>query len=105
IRSEFGEDAPAEVLVWLKARFDLDIAHLEHELSARSFLLGDAITVADLSCRAYLFPAHEAHIDLSPFRRVQMWLERIRSTDGFAVIADLLRKPSAGSAGGDKLIA
>jgi len=93
IRSEFGEDAPPGVLDWLKARFDLDIVRLDHELSKRSFLVGDAITMADLSCSAYLFLAHEAHVELAPFRNVQRWLERIRSTRGFGAIAELMRKP------------
>jgi len=92
VKSEFGEDAPPPVLAWLKARFDLDIVRLERELSGRSFLLGDAITVADISCAAYLFLAHEAKIDLAPWSGVRTWLERIAATPGFRPIAELMRK-------------
>jgi glutathione S-transferase len=92
VKAEFGEVAPPGVLAWLKARFDFDV--LERELSARPFLLGDAITVADLSCSAYLFLAHEAKIDLAPWNSVCAWLDRIRSTRGFADIGELLHKPN-----------
>jgi len=94
VRGEFGEEASPDVLAWLKARFDLDVARLERELSARPFLLGDTITVADLSCCAYLFLAHEARIDLAPFASVQRWLDAIRSRRGFGTMEELLKKPS-----------
>ena len=82
------------MLAWLKARFDLDVARLDREVSARPFLLGESITVADLSCSAYVFLAHEVDIDLGPWKGVRGWLDRIRGTNGFGPIAELLKQPS-----------
>jgi glutathione S-transferase len=67
---------------------------LERELSARPFLLGDSITVAELSCSAYLFLAHDAGSDVATWPAVQRWLERIASHRGFRPIAELMSKPS-----------
>jgi len=92
VKSEFGEEARPDVLAWLKARLDLDLARLDREVSARPFLLGESLTVADLSCCAYVFLAHEVKIDLGPWQGIQGWLERIRATKGFGPIAELLRE-------------
>src|SRR5262249_44012229 len=55
VRKEFDDEAAPEVVAWFKGRVDGSVERLERELSDRPFLLGDDITVADISCSAYLF--------------------------------------------------
>jgi glutathione S-transferase len=93
VRKEFDDHTAPEVVAWFKERVEGSAERLERELSHRSFLLGDSITVADLSCSAYLFLAHEAGIDLAAWPAVQRWLERIASQRGFRPIAELMSKP------------
>jgi glutathione S-transferase len=75
----FEKGTSHEVLRWLRQRADSDIARLNAELSTRRFLLGDAISVADVSCSAYLFLADQAGVDLALWPDVEQWLQRIRS--------------------------
>ena len=93
VRDEFDERAAPEVVAWFKERVEGSAERLERELSDRSFLLGGAITVADLSCSAYLFLAHEAGLDVAAWPAVQRWLERIAAQPGFRPIAELMSKP------------
>jgi glutathione S-transferase len=93
VRQEFGDEVAPEVVAWFKQRVEGSVERLERELSNRSFLLGDSITVADLSCSAYLFLAHEAGIDVTAWPGVHRWLERIASQRGFRPIGELMSTP------------
>lgn len=93
VRKEFGDEAAPEVVAWFKGRVEGSAERLEREVSNRPFLLGDSITVADLSCSAYLFLAHEAGIDVTAWAGVRRWLERIASQRGFRPIAELMSQP------------
>jgi glutathione S-transferase len=55
-------------------------------------ILGIVVTVADVSCSAYLFLAHEAGIDPSAWPNIQRWLDRISALPGFRLPPDLMRK-------------
>jgi len=93
VREEFGNETAPEVVAWFKARVEGSAERLDREVSDRPFLLGDSITVADLSCSAYLFLAHEAGIDVTLWSGVHGWLERIASQRGYRPIAELMSKP------------
>jgi glutathione S-transferase len=94
VRKELGDETAPEVVAWFKERVEGSAERLDREVSKRPFLLGDSITVADLSCSAYLFLAHEAGIDVTVWPGVHRWLERIASQRGFRPIAELMSKPS-----------
>jgi glutathione S-transferase len=83
IRREFEREPSPEVIDWLRERLHQDVERLNAELSANSFLLGTAISVADISCSAYLFFADEAGVDLASWPSVGRWMERIRSQPGW----------------------
>ncbi|MTW11491.1 glutathione S-transferase family protein [Pseudoduganella eburnea] len=73
---------PPGVLDWMRTRFDADIARLNEELSdGRSFLLGDAPTVADFSTCGYMFWPEQAQVGYPA--HVGAWLERIRALPGW----------------------
>ena len=93
VRKEFSDETAPEVVAWFKARVEGSAERLDRQVSNRPFLLGDSITVADLSCSAYLFLAHEAGIDVTVWPRVHQWLERIASQRGFRLMAELMSTP------------
>ena len=80
-------------LEWLRRRFEQDAERLDAELSKKSFLLGDSVSVADVSCSAYLFFSHEAGIDPSTWPNIRRWLDRIMALPGFLPPAEAMRKP------------
>lgn len=84
-----GRDAsvvPAKLALGRSALEMLD-AHLEH----RSFLVGDACSIADVSCFAYTHVAGDAAYELIEYPHVTAWLERVRGLHGF--VADLIPYP------------
>jgi glutathione S-transferase len=71
-------------------RMQADLDRLDRALDGQPFLVGDAPTIADLSCCGYLFWADQAEVDLSRWPAVTAWLERIRSLPRFKSPYDLL---------------
>ena len=56
---------------------------IEKQLAARSFLVDDSPTIADVAGYSYIAHAPEGGVDLEPFPAVRAWLERIESLPGF----------------------
>lgn len=77
-------------LAWFRARLTADLCQLDGALSEASFLLGPAVSVADIACSAYLFFADQIDLDLKAWPAVEAWLERIRSLAGWRHPYDLL---------------
>ena len=55
---------------------------LERGLDGRSWLVGDAMTLADIALYAYTHVAHEGGFDLGPYPAIRTWLARIASEPG-----------------------
>lgn len=72
------------------ARMRADFDRLDLALRDAAFLVGDAPTIADVSCCGYLFWADQAGVDLAPWPALAAWLERIRSLPGWRAPYDLL---------------
>jgi glutathione S-transferase len=60
---------------------------MERHLDGRSFLVGDAITLADIALYAYTHVAHEGGFSLDDYPAVRAWLERIAAEPGHVSIA------------------
>jgi glutathione S-transferase len=52
------------------------LARMEHQLAATRFLVGEAITLADISLLAYTRLAHEGGFDLDGYSAVRRWIDR-----------------------------
>ena len=52
---------------------------LDSHLSGRRYLVGDRLTIADISACGYLFFDDELGVDWNQYPNVRDWLERIRS--------------------------
>ena len=50
---------------------------MERHLEARSFLVGERYSIADISLFAYTHVAHEGDFDLAPYPAIRSWLERV----------------------------
>ncbi len=59
---------------------------LERGLTGRDFLVGDRYTLADVALYAYTHVAHEGGFDLSGYRAVNAWLERVAAQPGHVPI-------------------
>ena len=55
------------------------LAVMESRLSTASYLVGDHLSVADISLYGYTHVAHEGGFDLAAYPGVLAWLDRIRS--------------------------
>ena len=60
---------------------------MESELAARPFLVGSAVTLADVAMYSYTVSAPEGNVDLGPYRNVRAWLARIEGLPGFVAFA------------------
>lgn len=52
---------------------------MENALTHANFLVGQTITIADISLYAYTHVAHEGDFDLTHYPAIQAWLQRISS--------------------------
>jgi glutathione S-transferase len=81
-----------KVLAFLKGRIDNNLAIVDKRLSARSFVLGERPTIADISLTAYLYyPAEEFGFDIAAeHRNIAAWLGRMKALPGWAHPYDLM---------------
>ena len=70
---------PAEVLAYLRSRAEADLQTLDVFLSSSQYLLPSGLTVADISCSAYLFWLSQAGLSEVDYPNVQRWLSTLRS--------------------------
>jgi glutathione S-transferase len=63
------------------------LAVMDRHLAERRFFVGDGYSVADIALYAYTHVAHEGGFDLSDYRYVRDWLERVRSRPGHVPIS------------------
>lgn len=52
---------------------------MEAHLASRPFFVGGRYTIADIGLYAYTHVAHEGGFELSRYRNINSWLERVRS--------------------------
>jgi glutathione S-transferase len=52
---------------------------MEDHLASRPFFVGARYTIADIALYAYTYVAHEGGFDLSRYKSVNSWLERVRN--------------------------
>jgi glutathione S-transferase len=81
--------APGALALYRKRAEDA-LTRLQDEMVRSQFLVGDALTIADLSCCGYLFWAKEADLDLACYPAVQRWLGDIAAQKGWRPPNELL---------------
>ncbi len=58
------------------------LQRMEDGLAASSFLVGEAVTLADIALVAYTRLAHEGGFDLAPYPKVRAWIGRTEAALG-----------------------
>ena len=61
---------------------------MEAHLGTRLFLVEDRCSIADISLYAYTHVAHEGGFDLSAYRAIGDWMQRIRELPGYIGMQD-----------------
>jgi glutathione S-transferase len=85
MRSFLPQTPPADVLAFLKGRFDAALAIVEKHLGASNFMIGDQPTIADFSLAGYMFyPTEESGYDWAKTNpNLHAWTERMRALPGW----------------------
>ncbi|NDC57370.1 MAG: glutathione S-transferase family protein, partial [Alphaproteobacteria bacterium] len=65
-------------------RGDQALDRLETHLTAKDWLVGDAMTIADIALVAYTRVAHEGGFDLTARPAVRAWIARCEAELGLA---------------------
>jgi len=74
-------NSPPEVLsAQHREKFDKIMSTFDRALTGKEYLLGDHLTLADISIGSYLMFADEAKMPLKQYRNVRAWLEKLRAT-------------------------
>jgi len=60
---------------------------MEAQLSKSNYLVGNALTIADISLYGYTHVAHEGGFDLAHYPAIQKWIKRIQSHEQYLAMA------------------
>ncbi len=74
----FTKDPDPAVLKVFRTRAEVAWGVLDAHLAARRYVVGDRLTIADLSLCGYLFWPEEIGVDWDAYPSVRDWLQRIR---------------------------
>lgn len=92
------KNSATEILTYLEKRARFDLSVLDHALSETPFLVGNKLTIADLSCCGYLFWLDQAGLNVMEWPNVFSWLNRIRCYSRWQHPTSLMKKRRQGIA-------
>jgi glutathione S-transferase len=81
---------PKEVIAFNQGRLKAAYAVLNAHLDGRDWIVGDAITNADLSCCGYLYYPEPFGFDRADWPHIDAWLTRLSDTPGWKAPYDLM---------------
>lgn len=85
------EKRNADIIAFHAARLKASLQVLEGELKQRDWLVGDALSCADISCAGYLFYDEPFTFERTAFPAIDAWLTRISDTPGWKHPYDLMK--------------
>jgi glutathione S-transferase len=87
-----GKPADPAVLGFMRARAETALGIVEGHLTGRDFIVGDRLTIADLSLAGYMFyPTEETGFDLAASHpAIDAWRQKIAAMPGFKPPYDLM---------------
>ncbi|MBL4628525.1 MAG: glutathione S-transferase N-terminal domain-containing protein [Roseicyclus sp.] len=85
------EKRNADVIGFLAGRLRASLAVLEGELAQRDWLVGGALSCADISCAGYLFYPEPFTFERATYPAIDAWLTRISETPGWKHPYDLMQ--------------
>ena len=81
---------PAEVIAFMQGRLKATYAVLDAHLEGRDWIVGTAMTNADISCCGYLFYPEPFGFDRSDWPNIDRWLRGIEALPGWKHPYDLM---------------
>jgi len=81
---------PAGVIPFLQGRLKAAYTVLDGHLAASRWLVGDQVTIADLSCCGYLFYPEPFGFARADWPHIDAWLNRIAALPGWKAPYDLM---------------
>ena len=84
------EKRNADVIAFMQARLRGALKVLEGHLEGREWLVGDGLTIADISCCSYLYYPEPFGFDRADYPNISAWLDRIAATPGWKHPYDLM---------------
>jgi len=85
-----ADKRPQEAIGFLQGRLKAAYSVLDNVLATRNWLVGDAISVADISCCSYLYYPEPFGFDRADWPHIDAWLTRISETPGWKHPYDLM---------------
>lgn len=85
-----AEKRPEGVVPFLQGRLRAAYGVLDAHLAGRDWIVGDAPTVADLSCCGYLYYPEPFGFDRADWPHIAAWLDRIAALPGWKAPYDLM---------------
>ena len=90
-----AEKRPEAVIAFNQARLKSAYALLNTQLEKSDWLVGDQLTIADLSCAAYLYYPEPFGFDRNDWPHIDRWLDAIAAQPGWKPPYDMMPgKPS-----------
>ena len=87
-----AEKRPLEAIEFLQGRLKAAYSVLDNHLAERTWVAGDSLTVADISCCSYLFYDEPFGFNRTDWPNVDTWLTRISETPGWKHPYDLMQR-------------
>ncbi len=64
------------------------LAVMDSHLQRRAFFVGERYSIADIALYAYTHVAHEGGFNLSPYRAISNWLDRVKAQPNYLPITE-----------------
>ena len=84
------EKRPADVIAFMQGRLKAAYQILDAHLQGRDWIVGNNLTVADVSCCGYLFYPEPFGFDRADWPNIDAWLTCISQTPGWKAPYDLM---------------
>jgi glutathione S-transferase len=83
-RLQTGRLQPTDPAAHARREAGLEVlAHLDAQLDGRTFLVGDAYSIADIALYGYVHLAHEAGYAIDDYPQVATWLAQVACQPGY----------------------
>ena len=82
----------ADVIGFIAGRLKAALKTLDTHLQGRDWIVGNALTNADLSCCSYLFYTEDFTFDRSDYPNIDRWLDNISALPGWKHPYELMRR-------------